>query len=73
MTKDKATIIRYKAYLKMNQKRCDLLLKALVSANDLCRSAKSIAGRKGVETNWKAFNKKLSESLLLQHKVLQKE
>lgn len=67
MTSDEATIIRYKAYLKITQKQRDRFLRALISANDLCRSAASIASREGKDTNWKAFNKKLTKSLRLQH------
>jgi hypothetical protein len=73
MNADKATIIRYKAYLKLKQKRCDELLKALMSANELCRSVHAIAERNGEKTNWTAFKKKLSKSLSIQHKVIYKE
>ncbi len=42
----------------------------LRDANDLCRSAFSIAQRDGKATNWEAFRAKLSESLERQHKLL---
>jgi hypothetical protein len=32
MNKDEATITRYKAYLKVKQKKCDLLEKLLIKA-----------------------------------------
>lgn len=43
---------------------------ALEDANSLCRSAHSIATRKGLQTNWDAFLGKLSRSLKLQHKLI---
>ena len=39
----------------------------LSEANQLLRSAYSIAKRKGVETNWDAFERSLEKELMLQH------
>lgn len=47
-----------------------LYAEALEDANSLCRSAHSIAERKGLQTNWDAFLKQLSRSLELQHKTI---
>lgn len=49
-----------------------LLTEALESANQMCRSAMSIAERKG-EANWEAFRDRLKESLELQHRVMYPE
>ncbi len=46
------------------------LMEALKSANSLCRSANEIAKREGQDTNWESFQKKLDESLAIQHRVL---
>lgn len=46
---------------------------ALESANSLCRSAFSIAQRKGSQTNWDSFIGQLKESLKIQHKVMYPE
>lgn len=46
------------------------LAKALDSANSLCRSASDIAKRRGKQTNWEAFEKKLDASLLVQHMAM---
>lgn len=70
MNPGKATIIRYKSCLKIKQKKYDKLLKALLSANDLCRSAHAIAEREGKNTNWKAFKARLSKSLKVQHAAI---
>lgn len=43
---------------------------ALQSANDMCRSAMSIAERKGRDVNWDAFTARLGESLKLQHQAM---
>ena len=45
-------------------------LEALKSANSLCRSMSAIADREGEQTNWESFRNKLTESLALQHTVL---
>jgi len=46
------------------------LIEALTTANDLCRSAMSIAKRRGKSVNWSAFETKLESSLLFQHKKM---
>jgi hypothetical protein len=43
---------------------------ALVEANELCRSAHSIAQREGTQINWDAFRKNLKLSLEKQHKLI---
>ena len=46
------------------------MFEALESANQICRSALSIAERKGSDVNWEAFRLNLRKSLELQHAVL---
>ncbi len=46
------------------------LMSALKEANEMCRSAYSIAERQGKETNWDAFSAKLSKQLDVQHKII---
>lgn len=46
---------------------------ALKEANDLCRSVRSIADRKGAETNWEAFTPQLDNILVKHHLLLQKK
>lgn len=48
------------------------LRNALKDANSKCRSAYQVAGRGGVDTNWRALSDRLSESLELQHEVMLK-
>ena len=43
------------------------LLAFMFESNENLRSALSIAERKGIDTNWEAFEKKLRELLLRQH------
>jgi hypothetical protein len=43
---------------------------ALKDANELCRSALSIAKREGIQTNWAAFASQLEHSLRIQHKAM---
>ena len=50
--------------------KAEAIQEALVTANDLCRSAMSIAKRQGQSVNWKAFETKLESSLLFQHKKM---
>lgn len=42
----------------------------LADANDLCRSAMAIAKRRGLNTNWEAFERKLGDSLKRQHEAM---
>lgn len=42
----------------------------LLQANSLLRSAKSIAERKGVETNWEAFEGQVDKELKLEHPIV---
>ena len=58
-----------------NQRQAEEIEKyreALESANEMCRSAASIAERKGYETNWEAFRIKNYKSLELQQAALTK-
>jgi len=43
---------------------------ALEDANGLCRSAMAIAKRRGIQTNWTAFEDQLKDSLERQHKAM---
>lgn len=47
-----------------------VLFAALKDANEICRSAYSVAARRGVETNWEPFKEKIEKSLLLQHQII---
>ncbi len=49
------------------------LIDLLTRANDLLRSAKSIAERQGNATNWEAWNARLDVVLLEQHQVMYPE
>lgn len=42
----------------------------LIEANDILRSVSSIADRKGADTNWHAFEKRVKSALKRQHKHL---
>jgi hypothetical protein len=46
------------------------LTEILSEANEVCRSAHSIAERDGAETNWEAFRSRLALALANQHSVL---
>lgn len=58
-----------KSYIETRDQNTKLS-EALWSANEMCRSMASIAERKGNDTNWEAFIKKLQTSLEFQHKVM---
>jgi hypothetical protein len=46
------------------------VMNVIREANDICRSAMSIAERQGDETNWDAFSARLSKVLDKQHKII---
>lgn len=50
--------------------RCREFASILGDANELCRSAYSIAERDGVNTSWASFRKRLKESLDRQHAIM---
>lgn len=46
-----------------------ILKDLLLSANELLRSALSIATRRGEQTNWDAFKKRVAEELEREHPI----
>lgn len=48
----------------------DKLMAMLKDANELLRSTNAIAERRGAESNWPAFQKRVQAALAEQHKVL---
>lgn len=60
----------YKAEIEMASVTIAALRSVLENANEICRSAFSIAGREGNTTNWEAFYSRTKESLALQHRTL---
>lgn len=63
----KAILIKHEAAILSELHTVVISLK---DANDMCRSALSVAGREGKEVNWDGFRKQLRESLKRQHAVL---
>ncbi len=57
----------------MLERRCTeakTLRETLLDANEVCRSAYSIAQRAGAETNWRPFTRRLNKALKRQHALL---
>lgn len=46
------------------------LKRAVEDSNGLLRSMNSIVERKGKDTHWEGFEKRLREQLLIQHKIM---
>jgi hypothetical protein len=57
----------------IQQKKIAALIKALGSANQICRSALAIAKRRGNRTNWEALEKQLMKQLSMQAKLLNRK
>ena len=52
------------------QEKCRKYKEMLFEANDVLRSAHSVASRDGLQTNWQAFRELLDKTLKDQHAVL---
>ncbi len=65
---DVGRIAKGEKYIRAD--KVDQILRALESANEVCRSAAQIAKRLGRETNWIAFEKNLLDSLQKQFEAL---
>ena len=46
------------------------LIKLLIESNELLRSTNSIAERRGANTNWEAFERRVKDALQRQHQPL---
>lgn len=58
---------------ELRARSASTLREALQEANEVCRSAHSIAARSGKETNWDAFKLRLEKSLKIQKQALEEK